>query len=116
VLTWTAPAKRGAVLVRAVLAGSHRAVSAPRTLRVLAPRGGSHPVRVSTRAQVLDPSIVYSVSAPGRAGTLRYAGGNLVKPGDIIAIGQGPATPNGFLGRATRLAIRRGHDSASDAA
>ena len=108
VLTWTGPGKRGTVLVRAVLSGPHHAASAPSTLRVLAPRPGSHPVKVSPRAEVLDPSVVSLVPAPGRAGTLRYAGGNLVKAGDIIAIGHGPATPDGFLGRATRSAIRNG--------
>jgi hypothetical protein len=110
VLTWPAPTKRGKLMVRAVLSSAHGmvATSRARTLRVLAAKKGSALVTVPSRDQVLDPSVVSSLPAPGRAGMLRYAGGNQLRAGQIIAIGQGPSTPNGFLGRATKVVTRNG--------
>ncbi len=97
VLTWPVPTERGKLTVRAMLSSAHGmvATSRVRTLRVLAAKKGSALVTLSSRDQVLDPSVVSSLPAPGRAGTLRYAGGNQLKAGQIIAIGHGPSTPNG---------------------
>jgi Putative Ig domain len=109
-LTLAAPARPGGLIVRAVVSGAQGlvALSAARTLRVLALPKGAHPVVVSERTQVLDSSVVSSVPAPGQAGTLRYAGGNEVRVGQIIAIGVGGATPQGFLGRVTKVASESG--------
>ena len=49
-----------------------------------------------------------SVPSPGDSGRLVYAGGNSVKAGQVIAVGQGPATPDGFLGRATSVTTKAG--------
>jgi hypothetical protein len=77
--------------------------SVARTVRVLPLRKGLRPVIASGRTQVLDPSVVSSVPAPGRSGKLVYAGGNDVQVGQIVAIGAGAATPDGFLGRVTKV-------------
>jgi hypothetical protein len=112
-LTWIAPAKAGTLSVRAVAYGPGRVVgaSAPTTLLVRASRGA--PVLVSPKTRVLDASTVNSVPSPGTTGQLRYSGGNDVQPGQIIAIGQGPATPAGFLGRVTRVTTSGGETTAS---
>jgi hypothetical protein len=109
-LTSAAPARRSRVAVRAVVSSDQgvAAVSAVRTVRVLARRKGQRPVVVSSRTEVLDASIVLSAPAPGRAGKLRYAGGNDVRVGQILAIGAGRATPDGFLGRVTKVTFRKG--------
>jgi hypothetical protein len=60
-------------------------------------------VVVSGRTEVLDPSVVTSVPPPGESGKLIYAGGNDLTPGEIVAIGSGPHTPDGFLGRVTEV-------------
>jgi hypothetical protein len=57
---------------------------------------------------VLDPSVVSTAPPPGRPGKLRYAGGNDVRVGQIIAISVGRATPEGFLGQATKVASKGG--------
>ncbi len=57
---------------------------------------------------MLEPSAVKSVPSPGDSGRLVYAGGNTVKAGQVIAVGQGPATPYGFLGRATLVTTKAG--------
>jgi hypothetical protein len=114
-LTATAPLTHGAMRVRAVvsLTGVGSDVSAPRVVRVRPlPRGG-HAVVVSARTEVLDPSVVSSVPAPGQSGSLRYTGGNDVHAGQIIAVGLGRATPYGFLGRVTKVATRHGITVAS---
>jgi hypothetical protein len=106
VLTWAAPGRGGSVVVvRAVVLGSRGVMvaSGARTVHVLALRTGLHPVSASGRTQVLDPSVVSSVPAPGRSGKLVYAGGNDVQVGQIVAIGAGPATPDGFLARVTKV-------------
>jgi hypothetical protein len=57
---------------------------------------------------VLEPSSVTAAPAPGQPGALVYAGGDSVKPGRIIAVGEGHVTPYGFLGRATSVTSRGG--------
>ncbi len=104
-LTWILQLKRRApVRVRVALLRGGRvlAVSSSRKIRILKTPPGPNP-RPSANTQVLAPSVVSSVPAPGQSGTLRYSGGNDTKPGQIIAIGVGPATPDGFLGRVTQI-------------
>jgi hypothetical protein len=64
---------------------------------------------------VLDSSVVSSVPPPGRSGTLSYAGGNDVQVGQIVAIGAGRATPDGFLGRVTKVVDEGGRTVVSTA-
>jgi hypothetical protein len=70
------------------------------------------PASPTSRTLVLDPATVLSVPAPGEAGTLRLAGYVDLRVGDVIAIGLGPNTPNGFLGRITSVS----HDDTSTTA
>lgn len=58
-------------------------------------------VRVSPKAQVISPSVVRSIPDPGKPSALTYAGGNDTTPGQIVVIGQGNDTLDGFIGRVT---------------
>src|SRR3954452_14368852 len=85
VLRWRAPAERTVV-----------------RLRVVSARAG---VSRSWRMAVGDVKVVGARSvleapAPGHSGTLRIAG-TTPRPGEFVAVGVGPATPAGFLGRIT---------------
>jgi hypothetical protein len=106
-LTFQAQAHPGVTVVRVVAVRSGRvvAVSSSRRLRV---GRGNGPIASGVHAIVLEPSAVKSVPSPGDSGRLVYAGGNTVKAGQVIAVGQGPATPYGFLGRATSITTKAG--------
>lgn len=104
-LTWTSPSKKTRVQVRAVLGGSRSKV---RRLRVLAPRRGAAKVVVSAKTRVLSASTVRDIPTPGRPGKLVYAGGNDAAVGQIIVIGRGEETPEGFLGRVTAVDREKG--------
>jgi hypothetical protein len=90
------------VRVLAYQRGRLVATSQPHKLIVHAVKG-LPVVPVSPNAMVLDSSTITSAPAPGAAGTLVYSGGNDAKVGDIIAIGVGPSTPDGFLGQVTAV-------------
>ncbi len=107
-LTAAAPLRRGRVVVRAVgSTGRHVvAVSATRTIRVLRLPKGLKPVVVSSRRQVLDAEVVSAAPPPGKRGKLRYFGGNDIHRRQIVAIGPGRATPDGFLGQVTKVTYR----------
>ena len=100
-LTWITPSRGARVTVRAVLAGRPSGASRIRRLRVLAPARGAKRVIVSKKTRIISPSVVRSVPDGGQPGKLTYAGGNDAQKGSIIVIGQGPETPEGFLGRVT---------------
>jgi hypothetical protein len=104
-LTFQAQAHPGVTVVRvvAVRAGHVVGTSRSRRLRVTRAHG---PIASGVHAIVLEPSAVKSVPSPGDSGRLVYAGGNTVKAGQVIAVGQGPATPYGFLGRATSVTTK----------
>jgi alpha-tubulin suppressor-like RCC1 family protein len=104
-LTWITPSGAAHVTVRAKL-GRH--VSSSRRFRILAPKKGATKVKVSKRTRIISPAAVQSVPTPGKAGSLTYAGGNDVQPGQIVVIGQGPNTPAGFIGRVTTVAQKSG--------
>jgi alpha-tubulin suppressor-like RCC1 family protein len=108
VLTFAIPPRRGTLVVRvaAVRGGRVVAVSQSRRLHVKVTK--SIVAGIVVHAVVLDPSVVGSVPSPGQPGKLVYAGGNDVQAGQIIAIATGPATPYGFLGRATAVAQQAG--------
>lgn len=71
--------------------------------RPAAPPTPSTPAPAPTpgaKTVVLSPASVLAAPAPGSAGTLRLTGVSGLNPGDVIAVGIGPNTPTGFLGRA----------------
>lgn len=104
-LTWITPDRKGSVTVRAKLGGR---TSATRTVRVLAPAKGAAKVKVSPLTRIISPSVVESVPAAGQAGSVTYAGGNDAKVGQIMVVGQGEATPEGFLGKVTDVERKGG--------
>jgi hypothetical protein len=55
---------------------------------------------------VLAASAVTAAPTQGAHGTLTVSGGNPVRPGRIVAIGRGPATPNGLIARVTAVHTR----------
>ena len=103
-LTWIAPVRPEKLLVRVVSPGL--GTSGVRHLRVMRLPHGVKPVIVSRDTRVLSSTVVSSAPAPGSAGRLVYAGGNQLAAGQILAIGTGSATPDGFLGRVTRVHLR----------
>lgn len=107
-LTWIATLQPGTVRVRAVAihGGRIAGVSAVGRVAVRARKGPA--IVVSRHTQVLDASTVTAAPMPGTAGTLTYSGGNDVHLGAIVAIGRGPATPDGFLGQVTSVARHGG--------
>lgn len=106
-LTFQAQRRQGVNVVRVVAVRSGRivAVSSSQRLRVGRANG---PIASEVHAIVLEPSAVKSVPSPGDSGQLVYAGGNTVKAGQVLAVGQGAATPYGFLGRATSVTTKAG--------
>ena len=100
-LTWITPSRGSRVAVRAVLGNGSRRTSRIRRLTVRAPARGAARVIVSKRTRIISPSAIESVPAPGQPGRLAYAGGNDTEKGQIIVIGRGEETPEGFLGRVT---------------
>jgi hypothetical protein len=101
-LTWIVGKHTGAVSLRAVASRRGRVLATSRTRKlVVHSRHGGATVAVSPNTRVIDPSTVSSVPGPGSSGKLVYAGGDTLQVGQIVAIGQGPATPDGFLGKVT---------------
>ncbi|MGO9960773.1 MAG: hypothetical protein ACLP50_33145, partial [Solirubrobacteraceae bacterium] len=114
-LTWVAPSTAARFQVRAVvyLPRGRVAVSAVRVV-VVGPRKGPV-VAVSPKTQVMAASTVTSAPSPGTAGVVTYAGGNNTQVGQIIAIGQGPATPDGYIGQVTSVTTSGGQTVVSTA-
>ena len=100
-LTWITPSKRAKVAVRAVLGNGSRRVSRTRRFRVLAPKKGAPKIRVSKKTRIISPSVVRKIPPAGQPGKVTYAGGNDAQAGQIMVIGKGEETPEGFLGRVT---------------
>ena len=108
VLTWPAPVSAGVVRVRAVAYRGRTVIAVSGVGRlIVTPRKGPAVV-VSPKTQVLAASTVISASAYGDSGRLVYSGGNEVTVGQIIVVGQGPATPDGFLGQVTGVIFSGG--------
>jgi hypothetical protein len=107
-LAWVSPPKAAVVWVRVVGYRGNKLVGASRVRRVVVSRRTGPVVLVSSRTQVLAASTVVSASAAGTRGSLVFAGGNDVSVGQIIAIGGGPATPDGFLGQVTGVSVSGG--------
>ena len=102
-LTWITPSRGGKVAVRAVLGKGSRRASRVRRLAVRRPAKGADRVIVSKRTRIISPSAIESTPAAGQPGRLTYAGGNDTEKGQIIVIGRGEETPEGFLGRVTEV-------------
>jgi alpha-tubulin suppressor-like RCC1 family protein len=109
-LTWITPSRATSVVVRATGAGGS---SATRHFRVLAPAKGAHLVTVSPKTQIISPSTVQSAPAGGASGKVVYGGGNQTAPGQILVIGAGSGTPNGFIGKVTSVQQQNGQTVAT---
>ena len=104
--TWIVGKQAGVLSVRAVASRHGRVLATSRTRElVIHPREGGAAVAVSPNTRVLAASTVSAVPAPGSSGKLTYSGGNTLQVGQIVAIGQGVATPDGFLGRVTGVVV-----------
>jgi hypothetical protein len=77
-----------------------------RRVRVLRLPRGFKPVLASAKLRVLSSTVVSSAPARGGLGQLIYSGGNQLAVGQIVAIGAGHATPDGFLGRVTGVRVQ----------
>ncbi len=106
-LTFQAQPHPGITVVRVVAVRAGHVVAASRSQRLRMTRTHS-PVVGGVHAIVLEASAVKAVPSPGDSGRLVYAGANTVKAGQVIAVGQGPATPYGFLGRARSVTTKAG--------
>lgn len=116
-LTWVTPRRAAVFIVRvAVLRhGRVRNPSLPQHLRVRAPKSNASTPAISSKVQVISAGTVLAAPSPGSAGHLTYSGGNTVKVGQIIATGEGPATPNGYLGRVTAVTVSGDTETVSTA-
>ena len=107
-LTWITPTRAQTVRVRAVALEGSRVVASSPVRRLVITKAKGRLVTVSANDQVVSAQTVVSAPAPGEAGVLRYAGGNQVRVGQIIAVGPGPRTPYGFLGKVTSVGTSAG--------
>jgi hypothetical protein len=105
-LGYRAPEASGSVRLRVRLRRAGRELSHTKSwlLSIRAPQAAAAPSPRS-RTLVLDPATILSVPAPGEAGPLRVAGHADLQVGDVIAIGVGPNTPYGFLGKVTSVSF-----------
>jgi len=103
ILTLFAPAKPTRLVLRAVVSHGRRVVSTSvgTRLRVTEAPASAAGVVVSRKTTVVAPSLVSAAPVPGQQGQLVYSGGNTISVGQIVVVGQGPATPDGFIGRVT---------------
>jgi hypothetical protein len=104
-LRWRVPAKAGTTSVRVVLLRGHRqAAKSPAKKITILPASAGTGARVA-----LGTSSITAAPPSGAPGQIRTTGNAPVSAGDVVAAGVSPATPNGYLGRATAV----GHDSTS---
>jgi hypothetical protein len=105
-LKFQAPRQSGTTTLRVQLQlGKKRIAQSKKWTLVV--RGHVTPARASEspkpstapKTLVLDPGTIISAPAPGESGPLKLHGVSGVGVGDVIAVGIGPATPDGFLGR-----------------
>jgi hypothetical protein len=98
-IKYLVPKKPGVVFLRLRLLQGKRVVSKAKAwkliVRAAVPVG---PVQ-DRKTLVLNSGAVLEVPAPGQAGQTRLSGYVDLNPGDIVAVGVGPATPYGFLGK-----------------
>lgn len=92
-LRWKGPARSGAIVVRAAVIRHGHVVA----------KTAAHHVLVKARVAVVSPGNVTSAPATGQRGTVVVDGASSAKAGDVIAMGTGPNTPNGFLGKVSSV-------------
>jgi hypothetical protein len=119
-VSFQAPASAGTIKLRLRLRKGKRQLARSKVWRLsvrvpvglaspAGPSGGpATPAPHSSRTLVLSPATVLSVPPPGQSGEVRITGSPDIQVGDIIAVGLGPGTPNGFLGRVTSVRVEGG--------
>jgi hypothetical protein len=108
---FAAPASAGTVMLRLrLLRGKHELTHSKGWFLSVRAKGGGAPPGPSPggRTLVLDPQTILAVPEPGQPGQVRVNGNPGVQPGDIIAMGVGPGSPDGFLGRVTGVGTEGG--------
>lgn len=102
-IKYRVPRKAGSVFLRLRLLRGRRVVHRTKAWKLIVRAPAAVPVDADrgskTMTAVLDPGAVSSAPQPGEAGELRLNGAVDLSPGDVIAIGIGPVTPYGFLGK-----------------
>lgn len=108
-LRFRTPRKAGFVRLRLRLLRGGKTIARTRawtlSIRAVVPAASVQATPTSESAAqasqtiVLDPGLASVAPRPGEAGELRLSGQFDLKPGDILALGAGAATPYGFLGR-----------------
>lgn len=108
-ISYLVPRKPGAVFLRLRLLQGKRVVSKTKAWKLFV----QAPVAVEPiqerKTLVLNPGLVLAVPQPGEAGELRLNGFVGLNPADVVAIGVGPTTPYGFLGKVVSV----NHDASS---
>jgi hypothetical protein len=101
-LSWQVPGSAGSVRLRvaALVAGKTVALSS-RSVRVVSKSAHARPV-------VQQPRAVRSLPTPGQPGQVVLSGTPTVTPGQILAIGYSPGTPEGFLGQVQSVSTQSG--------
>jgi hypothetical protein len=112
-LTFPAPVEQKVIVLRiaALSEPGIASIAGPWKMRVSPTK--QRAVTVASNVVELDPSVVVSEPPPGQPGTLQYAGGDEVQDEDIVAIGHGPKTPDGLLGRVTSVFDKNGTTTTS---
>jgi hypothetical protein len=99
-LHWSPPRGRtGTVSLRAAARRGGRIVARSAVRRVRVRRGAPSSASATTATTVLPSATVRSLPAAGQAGSLVLSGHPAVQVGTVVAIGAGPGTPDGFLGK-----------------
>lgn len=95
------PARRAETLtLQVVILQGRRVVFASRTARVRVARGHFAPRK---KAVVSSPARVAALPLPGNSGTVALNGSPAVSPGQVLAVGYGLKSPDGFLGKVTAV-------------
>jgi hypothetical protein len=118
-LQFTAPTKPGTVTLRVRLRRGAKELSHTKTWALVVRSraataaggggaAGGAPTATARKTVVLAPSSVTRAPAPGEAGILKLTGVGDLNPGDVLAVGIGPNTPYGFLGRVVSVSREGG--------
>ncbi|MCO5316171.1 MAG: hypothetical protein M9938_08420 [Solirubrobacterales bacterium] len=102
-LKWKTPPRQVWAVVRVRVLRGKRQVARARTR--------TFRFRVPVRAPKVaapDPAEILQAPSPDQEGELRLSGERFLSPGEVLATGVGPATPNGFLGRVVSSRIENG--------
>lgn len=97
-LKYRVPRAPGVVNLRLRLRKGHRVCCQTKRWK-LQIRPPVAPTPRGSQTLVLDATTIAEAPEPGQPGQLKVLGNLDVRPGDILAIAAGPATPYGFLGK-----------------